>query len=637
MLGREKRITVVEPFPVGFETETILGRIRRGDRVVYLNSCACAPLTQQLCSLAGDENVRTTQGIHESIDVENGWATIVIGQCVLDEFLDFSKALSEVARVLRKGGSVLLTGPVSKSGVMKFKSHRGEVDLLDVGELGRRLSSEGMNVVDAVDLTAHAKKELSGLVGNDGTPVLELERSMRYVLVEAKKNNERRKTTSASPSSQQDVKVEKEISNESKGGPQPIDPIGSSCACAGCSLELTVPPGAGGSKGSPNKESLGAASGETREAKPSQFAGRVRFVFLALVAGISLLEILGERLDIQQFGILGSVPAPILVAAIFIGGYPIFKAALTGLWHRTANVDLMMSFGIVAAAAIGQYTSSVLIVFFMTIAHFTESFTVKGSTRAVRELLKLSPKTATVIRGGLEVEVPAEEVVPSDVVIIHPGESVPVDGNVVAGHGVIDQAAITGESIPVEKQPGDMVFAATLNQNGMMKVETERVGEGTTFGKIVKLVIEAQGGAKSRAQKRADRYTKYFLPAALTASLFTFLVSRDVVYAIAVLVAACPCAVGLATPLSVVASTGASAKKGLLIKGGLHLENLAKVDAVVVDKTGTLTMGAPRVTAVKPIGTLSEWEALRIAASIERYSEHPLASAIVKEALDRDI
>ena len=630
------RTTSPKPFPVGFEAKAVLGRVRKGDRIVYLDSCACSPLYGQLASLVGAENIRTSPRAHESIGVEGGWATIIIGECVLDEFLDYSMALSEAARVLVEGGSVLLSGPVSRNGILKFKTSRGEVDLLTVDDIGRKLSREGLNVIDVVDLTSPAKRDLAGRLNGEGKPVLDLERSMRFVLVEARKGGNRQGPTLNVIERSHGSNVDGHGDGGSNSSPQTANSSGDACGCADCSLDLAMPPPSGGPARSPPSE-FGEGGEGPGQKGPSKFAGRVRLVFLILVAGISLLEILGERLDIQPLGAFGAVPPPILIAAILVGGYPIFKAALTGLWHETANVDLMMSVGIVAAAAIGQYTSSVLIVFFMTIAHFTESFTVKGSTKAVKDLLKLSPKKATVIREGHEVELPLEKVVPGDVVVVHPGEHVPVDGNVIAGHGVVDQSAITGESIPTEKQPGDPVYAATMNQNGMMKVKAERVGGDTSFGRIVKLVIEAQGGAKSRAQRLADRYTRYFLPGALTASLLTFLVSRNIVFAIAVLVAACPCAVGLATPLSVVASTGAAAKKGLLIKGGLYLESLAKVDTVVVDKTGTLTLGRPEVTAVKPLGTLSEWEVLRIAASIERYSEHPLASAIVEEATRRGI
>ncbi|MDV3277883.1 MAG: cation-translocating P-type ATPase [Nitrososphaerales archaeon] len=375
---------------------------------------------------------------------------------------------------------------------------------------------------------------------------------------------------------------------------------------------------------------------EEAAVKPrASFGNNIRLLFLSAISVIALVEIFGERLGFIESA-FQIIPVPILLLGIAIGGYPIFKRAAIGLWQRTINVDTMMTVGILGAAAIGQFTSSLLIVFFMTIAHYMENFTVERSRKAVKELIKLSPKTAVVVREGKELSVPIDKIDVGEIVIVRPGQKVPVDGRVISGHNVVDQAAITGESIPVEKQVGDFVFAATLNQAGMIKMEVERVGKDTTFGKIVQLVEDASS-SKSKAQKFADRYTKYYLPAVIAFSALTFLVSRNVVFAIAVLVAACPCAVGLATPLSVVASMGASARNGLLIKGGLYLENLAKIDTVVVDKTGTLTSGLPQVSGIIPLGSLTEREILGLSASIERYSEHPLASAIVRKAMESGI
>lgn len=630
-----RKIGVVEPFPVGFETEDILAKVKAGDNIVYMASCACVPLYGQITALVGAGNVKATRGIHESIDAEGGWATVVIGQCVLDEFLDFSKALTEVARVVRVGGSVLLSGPISRSGTVRFRSHRGEVDLLPLGDVRTQLSRHGLEITGVVNLTRQAKSELLTRFGVEGKSILDLEQSMEYVLIQARKVETDYPGPRKSLNSPEERKEEPSGARDPTGRAAGLDATGGACGCAECSTGLVkLSASEGVSAGDPK----GKRVQDRPEGSSTRLAGRVRLLFLAVVAGILLLELFGERLGFPQFAVLGNIPAPILVAAIFVGGYPIFRAAFLGLKNKRANVDLMMSVGIVAAAAIGQYTSSVLIVFFMTVAHFTEGFTVKSSTKAVRELLNLSPKTATVMRDGHEVELPVNEIGIGEVVVVRPGDKVPVDGKVIAGHSVVDQSPITGESIPVEKQPGDSVFAATLNQNGMMKVEAERLGDDTSFGKIARLVLEAQEEkSRSKAQRVADRYTEFFLPAALLASFLTFLVSRNILFSIAVLVAACPCAVGLATPLSVIASMGASAKKGLLFKGGLYLENLAKVDTVVVDKTGTLTFGIPQVTAVRQVGSLPEAEVLRLAASIERYSEHPLASAILSEAAKRGI
>lgn len=296
----------------------------------------------------------------------------------------------------------------------------------------------------------------------------------------------------------------------------------------------------------------------------------------------------------------------------------------------------MMSVGILSAAAIGQYTSSMLIVFFMGIAHFLEEFTTGKSRKAIQELIRLAPKTARIKLDGHEVEVAIEALKPGDIVAIRPGGQIPADGTVVAGASAVNQSSITGESMPVDKQTGDPVFAATFNDAGYLEVRVTRVGADTTFGKIVKLVEEAEA-VKAPVQKFADRFTTWFLPTAIGIAVLTYLISGQITYAIAVLVAACPCAVGLATPLSVIASVGSGAKRGLLIKGGLYLETLARVDCVVMDKTGTVTFGRPQVTDVVSLNGLADAELLKYAASLEKRSEHPIASAILARAAMHDV
>src|SRR3989338_8544838 len=365
-------------------------------------------------------------------------------------------------------------------------------------------------------------------------------------------------------------------------------------------------------------------------------ADTLRFVFIIAIGIIALGEI-----GLEYFGLLKRgieiIPLPVTILAILIGGYPIFKKAFLGVLSRQINVDLMMSVGIIGAAAIGEFKSSMLIVFFMSIAHYLEEFTVTRSRQAIKELIKLSPKTARIKLNGREIEVETKELKAGDIVVVRPGEKIPVDGVILTGSSSVDQSPITGESIPVEKGIGNDVFAATLNRSGYLEIKTTKVGKDTTLGKIIKLVEEAEAH-KAPVQKFADRFTTYFLPSALSFALITYLISGKAIYAIAVLIAACPCAVGLATPLSIIASVGSSAKKGLLIKGGLYLEALAKVDCVVMDKTGTLTFGKPLVTDIITIaecGLRNEElnsELLRLAASIEKHSEHAIASAIIERA-----
>ncbi len=363
-------------------------------------------------------------------------------------------------------------------------------------------------------------------------------------------------------------------------------------------------------------------------------ADTLRFVFISAVGIIALGEI-----GLEYFGLLKRgieiIPLPVTLLAILFGGYPIFKKAFFGVLNKQINVDLMMSVGIIGAAAIGEFTSSMLVVFFMSIAHYLEEFTVMRSRNAIRELIKLAPETARIKLDGGEIELSVKELKSGDIVIVRPGEKIPVDGLVITGSSPVNQASITGESMPVEKHAGNDVFAATMNGGGYLEIKAAKVGEDTTYGKIIKLVEEAEAH-KAPIQKFADGFTTYFLPSALSFALITYLISGKAIYAIAVLIAACPCAVGLATPLSIIASVGSSAKKGLLIKGGLYLEALAKVDCVVMDKTGTVTFGKPQVTDIIEVRSqkseVRKKDILRLAASVERHSEHAIASAIIERA-----
>ena len=258
-----------------------------------------------------------------------------------------------------------------------------------------------------------------------------------------------------------------------------------------------------------------------------------------------------------------------------------------------------------------------VIVFFMRLADFLDAFTTAKSREVIKRLLKLQPETARVEQDGEEVEVPIKELKPGDVVLVKPGEKIPVDGRVLLGYAAVNQAPITGESLPVEKGPGDHVFAATINERGMLKIETLRVGVETTFGRIITLVEEAEA-AKALVQRFADKITAYYIPIVLAAAALTYLIGRNPVAAVAVLVVACSCAIAMATPVAVLASVGSAARRGILIKGGLSLEALAKVDTVVMDKTGTLTFGRPTVTDVISVSGFAEEEILKRAAAVER-------------------
>lgn len=375
-------------------------------------------------------------------------------------------------------------------------------------------------------------------------------------------------------------------------------------------------------------------SGCTEKVQKKSRIDTLRFAF---ITGVGIAALAG--IGLKYLGLLSKgielIPLPITILAILYGGYPIFKKALLGIINKRINVNLMMSTGIIGAAAIGEFTSSMLIVFFMNLASYLEEFTLTRSMQAIKELIKLAPTTAIIKADEKETEVGIEGLRAGNLVVVRPGGKIPVDGIVAKGSSLVNQAAITGESIPVEKSVGDEVFSGTLNENGYLEIKTTRVGKDTALGKIIKLVEEAESH-KAPVQKFADRFTTYFLPFAVSFALITYLASGKAIYAIAVLIAACPCAVGLATPLSVIASVGSSARRGLLIKGGLYLETLAKVDCIVMDKTGTVTFGKPEVTDIIEIRSqesgVQREEILKLAASIEKHSEHSIASAIIERA-----
>jgi len=368
----------------------------------------------------------------------------------------------------------------------------------------------------------------------------------------------------------------------------------------------------------------------------TQIADRVRLAFIAGVGLLAVASFVAERTGLVEAA-LERIPPWLALLAVLAGGIPIFVAATKGLLARQINADVLMTVGILAATALGEFAAAAMIVFFMTVAHFLESFTTDKSREAIRALMRIAPKIARVLRDGSEVQVGLEQLQSGDHVIVRPGEQIPVDGRVLAGRSAVDQSPITGESMPVEKNIGDKVFAGTLNQLGALTVEATCIGRDTTLGKIVRLVEDAEA-SKAPVQKFADRYSSYFLPVVLGVGLLTMLLSRDIRHGIAVLVVACPCAVALATPLSVVASTGAAAKRGILVKGGLFLEALAHVDTVVVDKTGTLTLGKPSVTQIVSCQlSISKDEVLALAAELEQYSEHPLAGAVMAEAKARGL
>jgi Cd2+/Zn2+-exporting ATPase/Cu+-exporting ATPase len=382
--------------------------------------------------------------------------------------------------------------------------------------------------------------------------------------------------------------------------------------------------------------SLGMTVTEGRPAEASRgrsLPDMLGWAFVSVVAVVALVSVLAERLGLGDV-LAERIPPWISIAAVLAGGYPIFRNVVRTLRNRTVTSHALMTLGIIGALVIHQYSAAAVIVFFMRVADFVEGFTTERSRRAIKELLKLAPETARVERDGVERELPADKLARGDIVLVKPGERIPVDGVVLDGSAVVNQASITGESVPVEKHAGNQVFAATICERGALKIFTERVGPDTTFGQIIRLVEQAEA-AKAPVQRFADRFTAYYLPVVLAVAAGTYLVGGNATAAVATVLVACSCAIAMATPITVLAAVGRAARRGIVIKGGRYLEALAKVDTVVMDKTGTVTIGRPEVTDVVAVDGESETALLGLAAAVERRSEHPLAEGILREAQRR--
>ncbi len=376
-------------------------------------------------------------------------------------------------------------------------------------------------------------------------------------------------------------------------------------------------------------ESLGYKVKDAGGERDEGHEGRIDIIRMAIVGSLIITGWSGILSPLIKYDIAS-------IIATLIGGYPLVRKAVIDLKAKAITADVFMALGVAAAAIIGEFLSSAVIAFFMLIAEYLDKLTMDKARKALDELIKLKPKSAKIIKNGKELEVEIDSIVKGDVVIVRPGERIPVDGKIIEGSSFINQSAITGESMPVEKRIGDEVYTATINDAGLLKIKATHVGADTTLAKIIHLVEDAES-AKAPVQRIADKFAAYFTPAILLIAGLTFLISGNITYAIAVIVVACPCTVAVATPLAIVAGTGKAARKGIIIKGGIYLEALAKIDTVVVDKTGTITIGEPRITDIKAFAKHNEHEILTMAAAVERYSEHPLSKAIIKKAEDEGI
>lgn len=356
---------------------------------------------------------------------------------------------------------------------------------------------------------------------------------------------------------------------------------------------------------------------------------RIGLVALACIASWfelwkSLAGVLGLVETVANFDVIA-------LLATLVGGYPIFKEAVANLLARRMTMELSMTIALGAALAIGEFFTALVIVLFVLIAEVLEGLTVGRGRRAIKDLVDLLPRNAFVRRGECTQEVGAAEILVGDVVVVKPGARLPVDGVVIAGNSFVDQSTITGESLSVEKVAGSNVFAGTINQSGLLEVRTEGIGRETAFGKIIEAVERAE---QSRApiQRTADRLAGYLVYFAIGCAMLTFLVTWDVRSTISVVIVAGACGIAAGTPLAILGAIGRSARHGAIIKGGLYLEALGTVDTIVLDKTGTLTLGNPKVIAVRRCTGVTEGNVVEAAAIAERSSEHPLAKAVLQKA-----
>ena len=318
-------------------------------------------------------------------------------------------------------------------------------------------------------------------------------------------------------------------------------------------------------------------------------------------------------------------------AGTVIGGFPIYKEAWENLLKRRMTMELSMTIALLSALAIGQFFTAIVIAFFVLFAELLEGYTVGGGRRAIEKLINALPRYVTVRRNGQERELKAEELSAGEVIVIRPGERIPVDGTVTKGTSYVDQSSITGESLPIEKTEQSKVFAGTINKNGVLEVSVERVGRDTTFGKIIQVVEQAEK-SKAPVQRIADRLAAGLVYFALGAAILTFVVTRNLTATIAVIIVAGACGVAAGTPLAILAGIGSAARRGIIVKGGLYLEKLADIDTIVLDKTGTLTIGIPEVTGIQAANGATENEVLQNAAIAEQHSEHPIGEAIIRKA-----
>ncbi|OJW25524.1 MAG: hypothetical protein BGO49_10785 [Planctomycetales bacterium 71-10] len=372
------------------------------------------------------------------------------------------------------------------------------------------------------------------------------------------------------------------------------------------------------------------------ETKVSSFWERRGRMVLMALSGLCL----ASGLALDWSGLPPIFHIPLFALSSVTGAWYIAPRAYRAARNLTLDMNFLMIVSAVGAAVIGEWAEGASVVFLFSVAQVLETFSMDRARNAIKALMDLSPTEATVRRDGQERTIPAADVAVGEIIVIRPGQKIPLDGEVVAGRSAVNQAPITGESLPVGKEPGSEVFAGSINEQGLLEVRVTKLVADTTLARIIHAVEEAQA-SRAPSQSFVDRFSRIYTPAVVAFAVLVFLLPPLLGFgpwsvwfyrALAMLVIACPCALVISTPVTLVSGLAGAARSGILIKGGLHLENAGKITAMAFDKTGTLTYGRPSVTDVLSLGSMEGAEILRLAASIEQGSEHPLARAILEKA-----
>ncbi|HJV17113.1 MAG TPA: cation-translocating P-type ATPase [Bacillales bacterium] len=358
--------------------------------------------------------------------------------------------------------------------------------------------------------------------------------------------------------------------------------------------------------------------------------GKMKKIHIVIISGVLLLISL-----VMHWMNLDILKNSALIIATFISGWSIANKAIQSARMKAFSIELLVTIAVIGALMIGEYVESAAVTFLFVFGAYLEARTLEKTRSSLKTLIDMAPLEATVLKDGERIILPVEEIKQGDRVLIQSGEKIAVDGKIVSGKAFINEATITGESVPAAKNIDDHVFSGTIIDNGYIEVEAQKVGDDTAFAKIIELVEEAQE-AKAKTQKFLERFANVYTPAVIILSIIVFIITRNIELAITFLVIACPGALVISAPVSLVAGIGNGARNGTLIKGGEVMENFAKINAVVFDKTGTLTEGKPSVTNIKSFG-MDEEDLLKIAAEAELISEHHLGQTIVKAAKDRGI